>query len=405
MKTSRTTADAVGPGRRGRWRMVPRILVVLVVVGALIPLSSGVASAGYHAGYPEDFAPGSISDLRAEAGDEQVTLRWGRPSYGINGWGTYYIEGYEVQWKVGNGSYNSWTRISGSSRYTRKHTVTGLTNGTAYTFRVRPWNAWSHYYPASAGADPSNAVSATPAGNSAPTFNDGATADRSVGINTSAGAAVGSPVAATDANGDTLTYSMGWGTEDVEFFNIDSATGQLRTESILYSPDRPDPLPGRSVFEFEVHVSDGKSGGTDTITVTVTVTGSGTGNTGTANAEAAPPTLVEPPPAERLRASWSPPGSHDGTEFTFRLTFSKPVSLSFRNVRDVIVSADGGVVTKARRVTRGSNQGWDIRVQPSGSGDITLKLLGGVACGNPAAVCTRDGEQLSQSLAAIVAGS
>ena len=35
------------------------------------------------------------------------------------------------------GSYGNWTTISGSSATTVSHRVSGLSNGTAYTFRIR----------------------------------------------------------------------------------------------------------------------------------------------------------------------------------------------------------------------------------------------------------------------------
>ena len=119
--------------------------------------------------------------------------------------------------------------------------------------------------------------------------------------------------------------------------------------------------------------------------------------------EPEPEPAPEPAPAP-LTASWSPPSSHDGTEFTFRLSFSKPVGLSYRTLRDVILEEDGGTVSKARRVQRGSNQNWDITVVPDGTGDVTLRLRGNVACGAENAICTEGGEQLFNSLEATVAG-
>ena len=42
--------------------------------------------------------------------------------------------------KEGNAPYGSWMQISGSDHNTTEHTVTGLTNGTRYTFKVRAEN-------------------------------------------------------------------------------------------------------------------------------------------------------------------------------------------------------------------------------------------------------------------------
>ena len=64
--------------------------------------------------------------------------------------------------------------------------------------------------------------------NRAPTFDEGRAASRELAENTAAGTNVGLPVTATDPDGDTLTYSLS-GT-DAGSFEIDGATGQLRTK-------------------------------------------------------------------------------------------------------------------------------------------------------------------------------
>ena len=58
-----------------------------------------------------------------------------------------------------------------------------------------------------------------------------ATATRSVAENTAAGTNIGTPVAATDVNGDTLTYTLS-GT-DAASFDIGISTGQLMTKAAL----------------------------------------------------------------------------------------------------------------------------------------------------------------------------
>ena len=103
-----------------------------------------------------------------------------------------------------------------------------------------------------------------------------------------------------------------------------------------------------------------------------------------------------------LTASWTPPSTHDGTEFWIELRFSEAPSLSFRDLRDSIAQADGGTVRKAKRIQRGSNLGWRLLVDPDGSGDVTLSLASSGACSTSTAVCTGDGRALSNSLAATV---
>ena len=147
-------------------------------------------------------------------------------------------------------------------------------------------------------------------------------------------------------------------------------------------------------------LADGDVG--QTIKVRVSFTDDqGNGETLTSEATGQVEAAPEPDP---LTATWSPPASHDGTEFTFPLSFNKPVALSYANLRDVIIQADGGSVTKSRRAVQGSNQDWNITIVPDGSGDVSLSLASNAPCGEKAAVCSRDDEQLSNELSALVSG-
>ena len=97
--------------------------------------------------------------------------------------------------------------------------------------------------------------------NTAPTFTDGASTTRSVAENTAANVNIGTAIAATDADNDTLTYTLS-GT-DAASFNIESATGQLKTRAALdYETKRS--------YTVTVTVSDGSL--TDAITVTINIT-------------------------------------------------------------------------------------------------------------------------------------
>ena len=103
--------------------------------------------------------------------------------------------------------------------------------------------------------------------NEAPMFDDGATATRSVAENTGAAHSVGAPVAATDPEADTLTYSSS-GT-DAAIFDINTTTGQLQTKAAL-------DFETKSTYTFTVSVRDSKdsSGTADTAadnTTTVTI--------------------------------------------------------------------------------------------------------------------------------------
>ena len=95
-----------------------------------------------------------------------------------------------------------------------------------------------------------------------PSFTEGTSTTRSVAENTASGQDIGTAVAATDADNDTLTYSLG-GT-DADSFSMDTATGQLQTKAAL-------DYETKSSYSVTVSVDDG-NGGTDTIAVTINVT-------------------------------------------------------------------------------------------------------------------------------------
>ncbi len=98
--------------------------------------------------------------------------------------------------------------------------------------------------------------------NRAPTFTEGTSAIRSIAENTDSDTNIGSAVSATDADNNTLTYSLG-GT-NANSFSINSGTGQLRTSSAL-------DFETKSSYSVTVNVSD-SNGGSDSITVTINVT-------------------------------------------------------------------------------------------------------------------------------------
>ena len=67
-----------------------------------------------------------------------------------------------------------------------------------------------------------------------------------------------------------------------------------------------------------------------------------------------------------LTASFgSVPDEHDGTEFTFQLTFSEEVKAGYARLRDDALRVDGATVERAQRRTSGSNIGWNIRIKHS----------------------------------------
>ena len=84
---------------------------------------------------------------------------------------------------------------------------------------------------------------------------------RTIAENTPAGVTLGAPFTATDGDGDILTYSLGAGS--AEDFEIDAASGQLRTRAVL-------DYETRSSYSLTVTATD-PSADSNSITVTVTV--------------------------------------------------------------------------------------------------------------------------------------
>ena len=171
-----------------------------------------------------------------------------------------------------------------------------------------------------------------PAANTAPEFTETGPVTRTVREGTASGRNVGSRVRATDADqGDVLTYSLS-GT-DAASFDIDPATGQIRTKDVLDHDPDPD---GDNTYEVTVSVHDGFDGGYNessasdaTITVTITVTqvaqrptgGSGGGGGGGGGSgggggvtvpEVDPPSFAEGSSTTRLLPASARPGDAVG---------------------------------------------------------------------------------------------
>ena len=116
---------------------------------------------------------------------------------------------------------------------------------------------------------PRQPAPAPPPSNAAPEF-PGTPATRTVAENTAAGVNIGNPIAATDPDSDTLTYSLRG--VDAGSFDIVAESGQLQTKAALDHETR-------NSYTVTVSVHDGKADDgspneepDDTITVTITVT-------------------------------------------------------------------------------------------------------------------------------------
>ena len=98
--------------------------------------------------------------------------------------------------------------------------------------------------------------------NQAPVFTEGDLTERTVAEQAAKGTNIGAPVTATDADGDTLTYTRGG--VDVAFFAIDNTSGQLAVSEEL-------DFEIKAAYTFVMGVSDGRGGSAFTM-VTIQVT-------------------------------------------------------------------------------------------------------------------------------------
>ena len=110
------------------------VIEVTTVPGSVVGLNEGdavtvdIPSLGDVLERPVIPRPGNVQEA---ADDQQVTLSWDDPQDNA-------ITGYEIRWSTDAGAtWTDWTTIAGSGASTTAHTVTGLTNGTAYTFELR----------------------------------------------------------------------------------------------------------------------------------------------------------------------------------------------------------------------------------------------------------------------------
>ncbi|HEU4719736.1 MAG TPA: invasin domain 3-containing protein [Gemmatimonadaceae bacterium] len=125
-----------------------------VKLRAVTAAGAGAASAG-SSGTPRT-VPGAPTNLVASGGSANASLAWTAPASN----GGSAITDYTVEYSANGGS--SWSSFPHAASTTPAITVTGLTNGTSYTFRVSAVNA------AGTGATSSTAT-ATPGSPGAPT--------------------------------------------------------------------------------------------------------------------------------------------------------------------------------------------------------------------------------------------
>ena len=76
----------------------------------------------------------------------------------------------------------------------------------------------------------------------------------------------------------------------------------------------------------------------------------------------------------------------------------------YARIRNHAFAVDGGSIANAYRKTQGSNQGWNVEVDPTGNDEVTITLPETTDCDDSGAICTEDSRKLSHPTSAIVAG-
>ena len=200
-------------------------------------------------------APGMPAVSATSGVTTSLDVRWSAPA----NTGRPAITGYKLQYR--QGSSGAWTDHAHSGTGTSA-TIAGLAEATAYEVQVRAVNADGDGAWSAAGSGTTGSSS-----NNAPEFSGTATTrsfTETVGDAVAAAGNVGAVVTATDADGDTLTYSLE-GT-DAAKFTVNSSSGQLRTRA----GERYD-REAKASYAVRVKADDGNSG-TDTVAVTITLT-------------------------------------------------------------------------------------------------------------------------------------
>jgi fibronectin type 3 domain-containing protein len=253
-------------------------------VTATNTVGTGPASASSASATP-DVVPGAPTGVTPTRGNTQVSLTWTAP---VSNGGTA-ITGYSVTPFIGATPQTAILTGSTAASYT----VTGLTNGTAYTFTVAAINA------AGTGSSSSASASVTPATlPGAPTIGTATRGNTQVAVTWTAPASNG---------GDAITG-----------YTVTSSPGGFTCTTASLS----------------CTVTDLTNGAAYTFTVTATNT-VGTGPASAASAAATPATVPGPPTGvtptrdnTQVSVTWTAPASDGGSAISSYLVTSSPGSFT-----------------------------------------------------------------------------
>ena len=303
--------------------------------------------------------PGAPTGLAATAsGSTQINLSWSAPA----STGGAAITGYKIEVSP-NGTSNWTDLVANTGNATTTYAHTGLAAGDTRHYRVSAINANG------AGA-PSDVANATT--NNPPAFSAD-TADRSVAENTAAGQNVGAALTATDADSDTLTYTLEGA--DAASFDLVSGSGQIRTKTgVTYNHE------AKSTHTVIVKADDG-NGGADAIAVTITVTDVDE----PPGIPAAPTVTATAGSNTSLDVSWTAPANTGPAITSYDLQYREGSSGNFTD------GPQNVTVTSAAIGSLAPNTSYQVQVRAtSAEGDSQWSLSGTGQTGNSAPAFSAD---------------
>ena len=315
--------------------------------------------------------PGNLSVSVNDTG--KLDLSWDAPE--SNGGST--VTGYKVQWKAAPDSWDTPADVSETTVTGTSHTVTGLTDGVEYTFRLFAVNL-------AGDSSASEDESGTPRETTAPTVSS-ATVDGATLTLTFSEALTETPLPAVT----TFTVNVGGNQRGVNTVAIWGRTVTLTLASAVTPTDA---------------VSVGYTVSSDAAAARLKDLSDNPAESFTGQAVTNNTAAVQTPLTASIHDE---PSSRDGqTEFTFELQFSEEPQkdFSYKTMRDHAFTVTGGSVTGARRLNPPSNIGWQINVVPDLTGDVTIVLPVTTDCTAQGAVCTEDGRMLSSGLEIVFPG-
>ena len=302
----------------------------------------------------------------------KLDLSWNAP----DNYGGSAITSYKVQWKEEADSWDTPADVSETAVTGTSHTVSGLTDGVEYTFRVVAVNAVGD-------STASSEESGTPRETTAPTVSSTTVDGVTLTLTFSEGLTETPLPAAT-----TFTVNVGDHQRGVNSVAISGSTVTLTLASAATSTDAVTvsyTVPSEAAAARLKDLSDNSVASFAAQAVTNNTAAARTPLTASIHSE---------------------PASHDGqAEFTFELRFSENLEgFSYRTLRDHAFTVTGGEVQEARRLVRGSNTRWETRINPTSNADVTIVLPITTVCTANGAICTGDGRKLSNRLELTVSG-